>query len=132
MKEYRAIRWAVLGIWLFVAAWASVSITTGVILPGWEKLDSGPLVDKAKEIARDYARQLDGVYCINPEVHYHSGGNLIARSVYVDTWFESSGMVIPLLEDRDQYVFLFIGNFSVGKNLVVVFDLGDGLLLVAC
>lgn len=132
MKGFRAIRWVVLGVWLFVAAWASVSVSTGVVLPGWEKLNSGPLVDKAKKIVRDYARQLDGVYCISPEVHYRSGGNLVARSLYVDGWFESNGMIIPLLEDPDQYVFLFIPNLGIGKNLVVVFDLSDGLLLVAC
>ena len=42
------------------------------------------------------------------------------------------GTIVPLLEDPDQYVFLFIPNLGIGKNLVVVFDLSDGLLLVAC
>lgn len=132
MRGLKVVRWVVLGVWLFAAAWASVSLSTGVILPGWEKLNSGPLVDKAKQITRSYARQLDGVYCISPEVHYRSGGSLIAHSMYVDTRFESDGKIIPLLEDTDQYVFLFIPNLGLGKNLVVVFDLGDGLLLVAC
>ena len=132
MKRFKAIHWVVLGAWLFVAAWASVSISTGVVLPGWEKLNSGPLVDEAKKIVRDYARQLDGVYCISPEVHYYSGASMVARSVYVDGWFKLNGRVVPLLENPDQYAFLFIPNLGIGKNLVVVFDLSDGLLLVAC
>lgn len=132
MKGAGNVRWFVIGVWLSMAAWASVSISTGVVLPGWDRLYSGPLVEKSKEIARDYALQLNGVYCISPEVHFHSGGSLLAHSVYVDNWFESSGKVVPLLEDPDQYVFLFIPNLGMGKNLVVVFGLSDGLLMVVC
>ena len=67
----RDIRWDLLGVCLLVADWVSVGIGTGVVLPGWEKQNSDPLVGKGKEVVQVCARQLDGVCCINLKDHYY-------------------------------------------------------------
>jgi len=102
------------------------------VLPGWEQLSSGPLVRKAKDIAQSYALQLDGVYCMNPDVHYKEGARLIARSIHVDPWFQGMGEHVVVLDEPDQYAFVILPRFGISRHLVVVFQLTDGLLLVAC
>jgi hypothetical protein len=110
---------------------ASTSLVLGTILPGWERLREEPVVSEARRILRSYALQIPEVLCLSHEVHYRSSGRLFARSLYVDTWLESSGRLVPILEDRRQHILLFYPRFS-SPRLVVVFQLDEGLLLATC
>ena len=128
VKWYLAVLFAFFSFYAF----ASVSLSTGAVLPGWEQLNSGPLVSKAKDIAQSYALQLDGVYCANPDVHFKEGARLIAKSIHVDPWFQGMGERVVVLDEPDQYAFVILPQFGITRHLVVVFQLADGLLLVAC
>ncbi len=133
-KLHSRILGFLLGIMLLVAslALASVSLSTGAVLPGWEQLKTGPVVDQAKRIILAYAEQVPGVACVLPDVHYREGAKLMLRDLYVDTWLESVGEITPLLEDNDQHVLLLTPTLGTSKHLVVIFQLKSGLLLVAC
>lgn len=113
------------------SALASVSLSTGVVLPSWDQLRTGQTVDEAKRIIRDYSLQL-GISCILQDVHTKKNAHLISRSIHVDTWFESSGSLQLVLEDRNQHVLIFEPRLGYNTHLVVVFQIDSDLLLVAC
>lgn len=113
------------------AAFASVSLSTGAVLPGWEQIYSGSQVNDAKRIIRNYATQL-GIACILQDVHMKKNARLISRSVHVDTWFSSRGDLRVLLNERTQHVLLLETTGRSSDHLIVVFQLDSDLLLVAC
>lgn len=116
---------------LMQAAFASVSLSTGAVLPGWEQVRTGRQGDDAKRIARNYASQV-GVVCAIPDVHTKQNARLLSRTLHVDTWFNSVGTMRVLMEGRDQHVLLLEPRTGSRNHLIVVFQVGDDLLLVAC
>lgn len=117
---------------LVASAFASVSLSTGAVLPGWEQIRSGPLVDQAEDIIRNYSLQVPEVTCALRDVHIKENASLISRSIHVDTWLQSQGELTEVLTDLDQHVLLLEPNFGLGNHLIVVFQLDRDLLLVAC
>lgn len=131
----RNVRYVVVSIIVAVMlgfAAASVSLSTGAVLPGWDQVRSGDLYRSAGRLLQDYARQA-GVSCGLYDVHMKTNASLLSRQIHVDTWFEGDYVLTDLLTARNQHVVLLSGRSGMGgEHLLLIAEADRTLLLAAC
>lgn len=113
-------------------AFAGTSLRLSMVLPGWDKLRSGPVVDAMEDLARGYARQLSE-FCFLPEVFLSGRTTSISSAELRFTPYLPYGAQEDvLLQDSQQR--LSVVYQSVGEDALTVMHVlrGQGVALAIC
>ena len=132
MRYVTRFTWVLALVAVLGSAHGGVSLTLGVVLPGWDEVESVRFEEAAEDLAKDYARQL-GHACIRPEVFVRSNTRTVMSALlFYEVWLPAGSTENVVLDDWNQRVSLISKPYAYAPVLSVLLSTDMGVILILC